>query len=335
MKASIDSSPRRRSGGVPGALVGVVLIALVGLVVVSAGCGGGSPVGDAGTVPPVSTTAAGSDGETTSTTGAGGSTGSTTGASPSTSSGSSVTTSPSTDLVQLSVYFVSSEKVRPVHRMVPRTQGVAAAAVQELVKGPTAAEKGLDGRLSSAVPSATRLLGISVKDGVALVDLSKEFASGGGSLSMSLRLAQMVYTLTQFPTIDSVNFALDGKRISVFGGEGIILDHPVGRKDYEELTPAILVEDPTLGDRVTSPLSLRGTANVFEAVFQVELLDGNGAVLAKTRVQASSGTGTRGRFAATLRFSPATSEGRLVAFALSPKDGSRIDVVTIPVRFAR
>ncbi len=335
MKASIDSSSRRRWGGVPGALAGVVLIALVGLVVVSAGCGGGSPVGDAGTVPPVTTTAAGSNGATTNTTDTGGSTGSTTGT-PSTSSGSSVTTGPSTGLVQLSVYFVSSgEKVRPVHRMVPRTQGVAAAAVRELVKGPTAAEKGLDSHLSSAIPSATRLLGISVKDGVALVDLSKEYASGGGTLSMSLRLAQIVYTLTQFPTIDSVNFALDGKRISVFGGEGIILDHPLGRKDYEELTPAILVEAPTLGDRVTSPLSVRGTANVFEAVFQLELLDGDGRVLAKTRVQASSGTGTRGRFAATLRFSPGASEGKLVAFALSPKDGSRIDVVTIPVRFAR
>ena len=86
---------------------------------------------------------------------------------------------------------------------------------------------------------------------------------------------------------------------------------------------------------MTSPLSVRGTANVFEAVFQLELLDADGRVLAKTRVQASSGTGTRGRFAVTLRFSPAASEGKLVAFALSPKDGSRIDVVTIPVRFAR
>lgn len=335
MKARIDSSPqRRRSGGVPGLPVGVFLVALLGLIAVSAGCGGGSTVGDAGTVPPVSTTVAGTIGPSTTSTGAGGSTGST--PSTPTSSGPTVTTSPSTDLVRLTVYFVSSnEKLRPVHRLVPRTQGVAAAAIRELVKGPTAAEKRLDSRLSSAVPSATRLLGISVKDGVALVDLSKEYASGGGSLSMSLRLAQVVYTLTQFPTIHSVNFALDGRRISVFGGEGIILDHPVGREDYEELTPAILVETPTLGDRVASPLSIRGTANVFEAVFQIEVLDASGTVLAKSRVQASAGTGTRGRFAVTLRFSPSTTEGKLVAFALSPKDGSRIDAVTIPVRFAR
>ena len=227
----------------PGALAGVVLIALVGLVVVSAGCGGGSPVGDAGTVPPVTTTAAGSNGATTNTTDTGGSTGLTTGT-PSTSSGSSVTTGPSTGLVQLSVNFVSSgEKVRPVHRMVPRTQGVAAAAVRELVKGPTAAEKGLDSHLSSAVPSATRLLGISVKDGVALVDLSKEYASGGSTVSMSLRLAQMVYS---HPVPHHRQRELRARRQTHLGvrGRGLILDHPSAGRTMRSSTPTILVEAP-------------------------------------------------------------------------------------------
>ena len=37
---------------------------------------------------------------------------------------------------------------------------------------------------------------------------------------MQTRLAQVVYTLTQFPTVDGVVFSLDGEPIDVLGGEG-------------------------------------------------------------------------------------------------------------------
>src|SRR5205085_656341 len=88
------------------------------------------------------------------------------------------------------------------------------------------------------IPSGTRLLGVSVKDGVANVDLTSEYQSGGGSLSMQMRLGQVVYTLTQFPTVGRVRFALDGAPVNVFSSEGIVLDHPVGRADYQNLAAA-------------------------------------------------------------------------------------------------
>ena len=52
---------------------------------------------------------------------------------------------------------------------------------------------------------------------------------------MQMRLAQVVYTLTQFPTVSAVRFSLDGAPVDVFSSEGIVLDHPVGRTDYEDL----------------------------------------------------------------------------------------------------
>ena len=316
-----------------GMAAGLLVLALVALAALAVGCGGAAQVGDAGTVPAVTTTGAAS----TPSTGTGGSGAGTSSSTQAPSSAPTTTsTTPSDELTQVTVYFVSGGgKVAAVHRQVPRTVGVATAAVRQLLLGPTPEEQRLDDSLTTAIPTGTRLLGISVKDGVALVDLSKEYASGGGTLSMSLRLAQMVYTLTQFPTIDGVNFALDGKPISVFGGEGLILDHPVSRSDYEELTPAIMVENPALGDDVSSPLRVTGTANVFEAVFFIDVVDADGTVLTTSRVQASSGTGTRGTFDVTVRFTTGSGNGALVAYSLSPKDGSRINEVKVPLSFAQ
>ncbi len=42
----------------------------------------------------------------------------------------------------------------------------------------------------------------------------------------------MVYTLTQFPTVDEVLFHIDGQPVDVFSGEGVVLGDPVTRADY-------------------------------------------------------------------------------------------------------
>ena len=112
-----------------------------------------------------------------------------------------------------------------VSRTHEATQAVGAAALTDLLAGPTEVERS-DG-ISTAVPAGTRLLGLVVSDGLATVDLSSEFESGGGSLSMMARLGQVDCTLDQFPTVDGVSFELDGEPVDVFSGEGIVLDKPV------------------------------------------------------------------------------------------------------------
>jgi germination protein M len=253
---------------------------------------------------------------------------------PSTSSGSgsgSVTTATAGQgTMTVNVYFARDEKMAAAGRVITKTQGVGAAAVRALLAGPTAKEKAAG--MSTSIPKGTTLLGLNIKNGIATVDLSKEYASGGGSLSMFTRLAQMVFTLTQFPSIKGVSFMLDGKPIDVLGGEGIIIDHPMTRADYEDMSPAILVESPTLGATVKSPVRVTGTANVFEAVFSVNIVDGDGLVIADERVQASSGTGTRGTFDVAITY-PAghAGQGSLIVFEKSAKDGSNVNVVEIPI----
>ena len=61
--------------------------------------------------------------------------------------------------------------------------------MEELLAGPTAQESAWG--FTSEVPDGTSLLGISIEGGTARVDLSGEYDSGGGTLSMTMRLAQV------------------------------------------------------------------------------------------------------------------------------------------------
>jgi hypothetical protein len=234
------------------------------------------------------------------------------------------------DTVTINFYFMRGEEIAPASQTVAKTQAVGAAAVQLLLAGPGDVEK--KAGMTTAIPVGTKLLGLDIKNGIATVDLSKEYASGGGSLSMMMRLAQVVFTLTQFPSVQGVNFMLDGKAIDVLGGEGIIIDHPMTRADYEDLSPAILVESPTVGATLASPVRITGSANVFEAAFRINVVDRDGLIIADERVKATSGTGTRGTFDVTLTYpSGHAGNGSLVVFENSAKDGSPTNVVEIPI----
>lgn len=233
----------------------------------------------------------------------------------------------------LMVYFLRSGKIDVAHRTVAATIRLATVAMTELLAGPSGDDQAAG--LATAVPMGTRLLGINIASGVATVDLSGTFASGGGSLSMTGRLAQVTYTLTQFPTVRGVVFHLDGRSVTAFGGEGIVLDHPATRADFESLTPAILLEYPGRGWAVQSPLRIAGTANVFEAQFQAEISDSNGRIVAQQTIHATSGTGARGTFDTSISF-PASASGpaTVTVFDTSAKDGTRIDVVKVLVNLS-
>jgi germination protein M len=239
----------------------------------------------------------------------------------------------STDLlpstpVELIVYFVQNEKVVATHRAGAAPS--AAAAVRALLDGPTPAERRAG--MSTSIPAATGLHTLSLRNGLATIDLTAAFAEDEGSVSAYTRLAQVVHTLTQFRTVRTVVFQLDGKPVTAFGGEGIVLDHPQTRADYERWTPVVLVESPTFGDTVRSPMRVTGTANTFEAVFRLQLVDAAERTLVDGQVQATSGTGTRGGFDVAMSYDvPADTTGTLIAWYASPADGSRVVVSVTPL----
>lgn len=205
----------------------------------------------------------------------------------------------------------------------------ATAAVTELLKGPTQSE--ISNGWGTAIPTGSELLGIDLANGVATVDLSEEFESGGGSLSMRMRLAQLVYTLTEFQTIQSVALEIEGEPVTTFSSEGIAIDGPMTRDEFEDLMAPIIVETPIAGQRVTSPVKISGTANVFEATVSIEILVGDETAAADF-VTATCGTGCRGTYSKNIPFQiPQETEALIRVFESSAKDGKPIHVVSVPV----
>ena len=206
------------------------------------------------------------------------------------------------------VYFLKDGRVQPVAREVPKTQAVAAASLHELANGPTHNESGIG--VTSDVRSDWEYSDVVIKNGSAVIGAADQLSRTA--------LAQVVYTMTQFPTVKAVE--IDAKRYT--------------RADFEDETPIILVESPLPFESVSNPIHATGTANTFEATFQYDVVGPDGEVVDTHFVTATSGSGRRGTFDFTTKPFEASGDGALVVYELSAKDGSRIHEVRIPVHFA-
>ncbi len=212
---------------------------------------------------------------------------------------------------------------RPLGQVTPK------ALVEALVAGPTAAEESAG--ISSAIPAVT-VRSVTVTDGVATVDLDPAFGQGGGSLLMTSRLAQLVYSLTGAEGIDGVRLQLGGQDISVFSGEGIILGDPMVRSDYEMLLPGILVESPGWGADVARSFKVTGSAAAFEATFLWSLAAGGSEIIPMTVAMTDNGGGW-GHFEIDIDVpSSASGDIDLRVWEASAEDGSDQSVRTVPYR---
>lgn len=182
----------------------------------------------------------------------------------------------------VTVFQVDQGLLHPKLARVPSTPAVAGAAL---------------GALGVTAP-------VSIVDGTATVELAKATQD---------QVAAIVYTLTQFPTVQRVNVA---------GRSGLTRD------DFAAYLPPIFVESPVTGAHVHTTFHVTGTASVFEATLVVQLVR-NGKVLSKQTVTASEGAPGRGTFTATFTTSPGPVV--VTAFAPSAEDGTPQHMVEVPV----
>ena len=131
-------------------------------------------------------------------------------------------------------------------------------------------------------------------------------------------LAQVVYSLTSFPTVQSVN----GKT----------------RADVEDFVPPILVEQPSPDDDGDEPAARdRQRRTPSRRRSTTGSRTRTATTLAKDFVTATSGSGTRGTFDFTrpvLGRLPRRT-GRPAVFELSAEDGSVVHERVIPLRLSR
>ena len=235
---------------------------------------------------------------------------------------------------------VNEPALVPVLRTVPRSTATATAAMRALLAGPSAKERAARPQIQTLIPAGSKLLGIEISGGLATVDLSAEFASLSphdawdlGVFSLRGRLAQVVYTLTQFTTVDRVNFKLEGKPVKVFSSEEIVLNKPVTRATYRDhYLPLIFVDRPAWGAAYPSGSHITGLANVPEAQFRIALLDRNDKVLVDRPVLASCGTGCWGRFDVTMSYNISSAQwGTLRVWDISEYSGRPVAVREYPV----
>ncbi|MGB8362134.1 MAG: GerMN domain-containing protein [Acidimicrobiia bacterium] len=229
-------------------------------------------------------------------------------------------------------FFFQGYPVEPGPYVVPVARPVGddiEDALRALLEGVTEDEAGMG--LSSTIPGGTSLLGVDVADGVAAVDLSRQFESGGGSLSMMGRVAQIVYTATSFDDVEAVRFLLEGVAIEFLGGEGLIIDEPQTRADYVDLTPAILVEEPLWGSTITSPVTISGQALTDSGSVSYVLVDADGLIIAEGEIPVTPGQ--RSQFNTTLDMVeiPHPGLGSIIVFELT-EDGAQIHVLEYPLQ---
>jgi hypothetical protein len=136
---------------------------------------------------------------------------------------------------RVSVFFVQGEQLARV----ARPGATPTDVVRQLVAGPTAAEVGRGFR--TYVPGGTRVLGVSVANGVATVDLGERFASGRNAGSLLARLSQLVRTLTGVQGATTVQLLLNGK-VVVGRFPGIATGRPISFRYLE--TPNVPVPVP-------------------------------------------------------------------------------------------
>jgi len=97
--------------------------------------------------------------------------------------------------------------------------------------------------------------------------------------------------------------------------------------------PQISIRQPLAFDIVDDPVIVCGIGTGFEGSFVARVRDGYGAQIAKVPVRAG-GMGIWGNYEAKIAIGvPATAQGTLEAFEVSPEDGSELNTVVVPITF--
>ena len=118
--------------------------------------------------------------------------------------------------VEVSLYFAAAdgENVVETKKVIPKVEGLARATIESLLAGP---ETGSG--LKASVPEGTKLLDINIKaeQKLCIVDFSRELIDEmeSSGINKKVIVESITNTLCQFPSIEKVEFRIEGQPISL------------------------------------------------------------------------------------------------------------------------
>jgi hypothetical protein len=103
-------------------------------------------------------------------------------------------------------------------------------------------------------------------------------------------------------------------------------------EDPTDELPPIVVDSPQPGSEIRSPVTISGTANVFEATVSIRIINSSGDVIQESFTTATCGTGCRGDYTAEVEFEVDKVESGIIeVYEQSMEDGSDLHKVSFPV----
>ncbi len=134
------------------------------------------------------------------------------------------------DRTEVTLYFKdSSGYVAPVGLKVPSTAAIAQRSLEYMVQGGPETDM-LPAGFSALLPAGTEVLGINLiqDQRLAIVDFSKSFANYKAEDERKI-LEAVTWTLTGFPSIDTVQIKMEGRALKEMPVDGTPLDDPLSR----------------------------------------------------------------------------------------------------------
>ncbi|WP_193571442.1 GerMN domain-containing protein [Paenibacillus psychroresistens] len=131
---------------------------------------------------------------------------------------------------QITLYFKDANGyVAPISMNLPSKEQIAKQSLEYLVDGGPA-QASLPAGFTALLPKGTEVKGINIvpDQKLAIVDFSEAFASYNAKDERKI-LEAVVWTLTGFPTIDQVQFRLEGKTMSEMPVDSTPLAEPLSR----------------------------------------------------------------------------------------------------------
>ena len=120
---------------------------------------------------------------------------------------------PEKPTMQVNIYYQDADGyIIPVTRRISKQEGIARAAINSLIDNSINREEIDYYGLYPVLPKGTRILGLTIREGTAIIDFSGELLDYDSEKAEKCIISSIVYTLTEFSTVQRVRILVNGSR---------------------------------------------------------------------------------------------------------------------------